>query len=214
MKRIILLSILLCGTFALSAQNKGDKYLSGSFGLSFGNQEQEISNGAVSTTASQPLSTTFNVIGEVGYFIADNLRVGLALGVPFNSSPSNQTDDGDWLSTKTLGFQINPSIAYYAKMAENLYYTPEIGGSYEIGSYKEQLTKNNTYNADYTGWNLYFHFLAMEYRVNEKFALGVGIGTLGYVSAKVKDPDSDAFLGTSQFVFNFNSTSVSVRYYF
>ena len=214
MKRIILLSILLCGTLSLSAQNKGDKYLAGSFGLSFGNQEQELSNGAVSTTTSQPLSTSFNLMGELGYFIADNLRVGLALGVPFNSSPSNQTDDGTWLKTNTLGFQINPSIAYYVKMAENLYYTPEIGGSYEIGSYKEQLTKNNTYNADYSGWDLYFHFLAMEYRVNEKFALGVGIGTLGYVNAKVTDKDTDAFLGTSQLVFDFNSASVSARYYF
>ena len=214
MKRFVLLAVLLCGSLSLSAQNKGDKYIAGSFGLSFGNQEQELSDGVFSTTASQPLSTTLSLQAEIGYFIADNLRVGLALGVPFNSSPSNQTDDGTWLKTNTLGLEINPSIAYYVKMAENLYYTPEIGGTYEFGFYKEQLTKNNTYNADYSGWSLYFNFLALEYRVNEKFALGVGIGTLGYVSAKIKDPDSDAFLGTSQFVFNFNSASVSARIYF
>lgn len=214
MKRILLIAAILCGTLSVFAQNKGDKYIAGSIGASFGNQEQELSNGTVSTTASQPLSTSLSLQGEIGYFIADNLRVGLALGVPFTSTPSTEDGNGNWLKTKTVGFQINPSIAYYVPLAENLYYTPEVGGAYEIGSYKEQLTTSNTYNADYTGWDLYFNFLALEYRVNEKLAIGTAIGALGYVNAKVTDKDTEAALTTSQFQFNLNSGSIHLRFYF
>lgn len=214
MKRILLIAALLCGTLSLFAQNKGDKYFAFSLGAGFGDQKQELSNGALSTTASQPLTTSLSLQGEIGYFIADLFRVGLALGVPFTSTPSTEADNGDWLMTKTVGLQINPSIAYYVPLADNLYYTPEVGGAYEIGSYKEELTTTNTYNADYTGWDLYLHFLALEYRVNEKLALGVGVGALSYVKATVTDKDTDASLSTSQFQFLLNSGSVNVRFYF
>ena len=200
--------------FATTAQNAGDKYIGAALTFSFGNQNVETSSdGVYSTTQSMPLATSLGIQAELGYFASDNLRLGLGLGIPFNSTPESLSGT-TWLKTKTVGFSINPNIAYYLPLADRLYYTPEIGFSYEIGSYKEDLTTSTTYTANYSGWNLYVHILALEYRVSPKFAIGVGIGSVSYANAKIKDKNSGAYIGSRQFSFGFNSSTTQARFYF
>ena len=213
MKRIVLIAIALLGCISLSAQNRGDKYIAGSIGASFGNQNSELYDGSYTTTANQPLTTSFSVQAEFGYFVADNLRLALALGVPFSSSPTTQSGS-TWLKTNTFGIQINPNIAYYVKLADRLYYTPEIGASLEFGSYKEDMTTSSSYNANLSGWDIYANILALEFQVSERFAIGVGIGSVSYGYAKVSDKSSSAYLGNGQFRFNLNDSSVHARFYF
>lgn len=212
MKRIILLSAAVLASLSLFAQRKGDKYISASMSASLGSQTIETFDGAYTTTSSQPKGTTLSVMGEFGFFLADNFRLALALGVPFSSTPTSQISNV-WLKSNTIGFQINPNIAYYVKLAQGLYYTPEIGFSYEFGSYKEDLTANTSFNAKYSGWDVYANLLALEFQVNPKFAVGVGIGNITYAKAKIKDKTSSAYYGTSQLQFNLNTASVHVRFY-
>lgn len=215
MKRIFLLALAaLSVCISTTAQNVGDKYIAAAMAFSFGNQNVETSNnGVYSTTQSAPLTTSVGIQAELGYFLADNVRLGFCLGIPFNSTPEALSGT-TWLKTKTVGFTINPSIAYYLPLADRLYYTPEIGFSYEIGSYKEDLTTTTTYNANYSGWNLYVHILALEYRVSPKFAIGVGIGSVSYANVKIKDKNSGAYVSNKQLSFDFNSSSTSARFYF
>lgn len=213
MKKLLTLSAMLFMSIAMFAQNRGDMYIAGSIGASFGNQKSDYFDGAYTTTSNQPLTTSFNLQAEFGYFVADNLRLALALGVPFSSSPSSKSGD-TWLKTNTIGLQINPNIAYYVIITDRLYYTPEIGGSFEFGSYKEDMTTSSSYNANYTGWDVYAHLLALEFRVSQKFAIGVGIGSISYGYAKIKDKSSTRYAGNGQFRFALNDAGVHARFYF
>lgn len=213
MKKTALLLLLSLASITLCAQNKGEKYIGAAVSASLGSQTNEISDGTISTSNTQPMNSQFTIQGEFGYFIADNVKIALALGIPFISTPTSK-DGNSWLHTKTLGFQINPNFSYYMRIADGLYYTPEIGGSYELGKVKEELTSSETYNANYTGWSAYLQFLSFEYRININFAVWFGAGSLSHVVAKVQDKSSDMFSKTTQTGFKFNDGSMAIRYYF
>lgn len=213
MKKFIIVCILcLVGIDALS-QEKGEKYIGGALGVSFGNQKTELAERSISTSNTQPMTTTLQFQGELGYFIADNVKLGFALGVPVVSTPTSK-DGEKWLHSNAFGVQVNPNIAYYVKITEGFYYTPEIGGSYEIGKYKEEMTRNETYNANYNGWSVYFNYMAFEYRINSNVALGISAGSLSHVAVKIEDGSSDVYTQTSQTGLKFNEGSISLKYYF
>lgn len=213
MKKVLLIAAAILACVTVSAQSRGDKYIAGSLGASFGSQTARSYDGAYTTSQSQPLTTTVSIQAEFGYFVADNLRLALCIGAPFTSTPS-QLSGSTWLKTNTIGFQINPNIAYYVRLTDRLYYTPEIGFSYEIGSYKEDMTTSTTYNASYNGWDVYANLLALEFQVNPKFAIGVGIGSISYGDVKIKDKSSSAYLSNAQLRFNLNDAAVHARFYF
>ena len=211
MKKILAVSALLFIGLAMFAQSRGENYLGVSLGTSFGTQKSRLFDGINTTTSVEPSATSASLNVEGGFFVVDNLRLSLATGVSFNSTPSSATSS---LNTNTLGVQINPSIAYYVKLADRLYYTPEVGGAFEIGVYWEKLTSNTSYTTRYMGWSVYAHLLALEYRVSQKFAIGIGLGSVSYTYAKVKDGSSDVFIDTGQFLFNLNSATASAKFYF
>ncbi len=213
MKKTIVISFLFVFSQLLIAQTKGDKYIAGSLSLSSGSQESELSTGSTSQTTSQPLGTSFEIQGELAYFVADNIRLSIAIGRPYFSNPESK--DGDkWLFSKTAAVSINPNIAYYVKIAEKFYYTPEVGYSYSFGSYKEELTASTTYNADYRSSGIYGHIIAFEYRITEKIALGIMSGTIYSDSSKIKDKESNTFLKNDSLGFRINEGSIAVRLYF
>lgn len=98
------------------------------------------------------------------------------MSVPFSSSPVEEID-GKWLKNTAAAFAINPNIAYYVKLANRFYYTPEVGVSFDFGSRKEQLSKSESYKTPFWGWNVYANLLALEFRVTDKFAIGALIGS-------------------------------------
>lgn len=212
MKRSSVVGLLMLCSLVAFGQNKGDKYVAASFGASFGSQTYQSYDGTYTTSQNSPLTTTLCVQGEFGYFIADNIRFALAIGVPFSSTP-RELSGNSWLMSKTISFQINPNIAYYFRLTDSLYYTPEVGFTYEFGSVKEDMTASATYSLDYSGWDIYANLLALEFRVNSKFAIGVGFGSIGYSDGKITDKGSANYFSTSQFRCNLNSGSVHFRFY-
>lgn len=213
MKRIatILVGFILY-VVAVSAQNKGDMSIAASIGTSFGFQETKTYVLPNWITERTPLNTTVNGMAEFSYFLVDNVRLALSLGVPYNSIPFTKSE-GEWLIVNTLGLQINPNIAYYVRLADKLYYTPEIGFSYELGRYSTEITKSVSYNENYHGWSVYANFLSFEFKVAPKFAIGAGIGSVAYAVATVHDSTNDVDSTTKQFQFNLNSSTVFVRFY-
>ena len=212
MKKILLAAAALFVCVALSAQSKGEKYIAVSVGASFGSENVESYDGAYTTNTSSPLTTSFNVMGEFGYFIADNLRLALALGVPYSSTPTTKSGN-TWLRRNTIGFQINPNIAYYVRLADNFYYTPEVGFSYQFGGYKEDMTTSTSMNLNYSGWDVYANILALEFRVSEKLAIGAGVGAVSYSTVKYTEKGAAEYIKDGQFRFDLNSASVHVRLY-
>ena len=212
MKRFLVVAVAVFVCVALSAQSKGDKYIALSASASFGSQNAEAYDGNYTSSQDSPLTTTACGQAEFGYFVSNNVRLALCLGVPYTSSPS-QLSGSTWLKTKTVGFDINPNIAFYVPLADRLYYTPEIGFSYESGSYQEDVSASITYKADYSGFDIYASILALEFRATDKLAIGVGIGSIARVTAKIKDPETSNYLKTNQFKCDLNSASVHLRFY-
>ncbi len=212
MKRTILIIAALFSFVALFAQNKGDKYISAAASLSFGSQNTRTTVQSITKTQKSPLTTEIDLIGEFGYFITDNVRLGLALDFPITSSPSSK-ENGKWLRNNTVGLSFNPNVAYYYKLTEGLYYTPEAGVSFGFGSYKQEISSDSSYSNGYTNWGINVTPLALEYQVNPKIALGIGVFSFGYNELKIKNKSSDTSVAYGQFKFDFNSAFISVRFY-
>lgn len=213
MKKILFVAATIFVSIAMSAQSKGEMYIAGSLSASFGNQTTKSYNGTNTITQDGPLQSEVGFRAEFGYFASDNLRFALGMGVPYVSTPNSLSGD-TWLKSKGIGFLISPNIAYYTRIADRLYYNPEIGYTFETGSYKQDLTTSTTYNAHYNGHVVYLQLLSLEFRASQKFAIGIGIGGLSYTYLKIKDKDSDSYVSNRQFKFDLNKANVHVSFYF
>lgn len=215
MKKKLFVLAAIFVSVAMSAQSKGEMYIGGAISATFGNQSTEVNNGnGISiTTKGEPLESSLDFMAEFGYFVSDNLRFALCLAVPMSSTPTGKSGD-TWLKTKTTGFRINPNIAYYMRVADRLYYNPEIGYFFETGSFNEDLTEKTTYKTDYTTNSVYLNFLSFEFRATQKLAIGVGVGSIGYYKMKINDKDSDSYMSSEQFMFVLNKAQINVNYYF
>lgn len=213
MKRLLLFSLAMLVSVASFAQMKGEMFIAGTIAAEFGSMKTTLTEGGYSASASQPLSSSFSIGAEYGYFVADNVRLAMSLSVPCSSSPAEE-DDGKWLKDKAVSFVINPSAAYYWRLTDRLFYTPEAGAAIKAGAYKEQLSASEIYRTPYTGWNVYLNFFAFEYRFAERFALGILAGAIGYGSEIYRNIDTEAKATINQFKFNLNNSRVQFRYYF
>lgn len=213
MKRILFVAAAIFVCVAMSAQSKGEKSISGSLVTTFGNSSVKTYNGITTNTQDVPTASEFNVMAGFGYFVSDHLRFAIGMGVPIKSTPDTPSGD-TWLKTKTTGFMINPNIAYYMRVADRLYYNPEIGYLFGTGSVKKDLTPSTTHNANYNGHIVYLNFLSLEFRASQKFAIGTNIGDLSYSYSKIKDKDSEAYASTGEVRCDLNKAEVYVSFYF
>ncbi len=180
MKRILFIAVAMLFCLAASAQVKGDKYA----GLSMGAAVQSTS-GAVEGSNS----SSFAAQAELGMFLADNLRLGIGAGGGLQKSGQDAT----------VSFVVNPALAYYFKLGERSYYTPEIGFSWELGNALESVP--------YNGWSVYVDLLSFEFRVSDAIAMAFNMGRMSMSTLNI--------LGSTgnQLGILFNNGSLGLRYY-
>jgi hypothetical protein len=196
MKRIFCILLALTACVSLSAQQRGDKAISAFAGATFSNAPY----------------TSVQVAGEFDYFVADNFRLSFGVGVPFTSTTIGQVGS-DKVKSNSFGVYFNPNIAYYVKLADRFYYTPELGGGYELGSYKQKYASTVLVNGKYNGYYIYFSPLYFEFKVNPRFSIGVAIGEFYYENFKYKDSSNQIVDKSDSFSFNLNSGNVCCRFY-
>ena len=208
MKRLVLLIGLIILSINVFAQNKGDKYLAPSLSVTYGNQSYSTYFNTVYYQSEKPCDFSLKPSCEFGYFPANNFRLGIGLGLPFSAFPASYYSDGD--VDFALGVSINPNIAYYVRLADRLYYTPEIGFKYELWNWFDYFGSILEFeNGLYQTVSVYANLCDLEFRVNEKLAIGVGLGSLYYSYAKsLWDHNSNSLWN-----FSFTNSSVSVRFY-
>ena len=194
MKRLFCILLALTACVCLSAQQRGDKAISVYAGGAFSNAPY----------------TAVQAAGEFNYFVADNFRLSFAVGVPFTSATVV-----DNLKQNTFGVYFNPNIAYYVKLADRFYLTPELGGGYELGSFKQTYTSTSSVlvNGKYNGYYIYFTPLQIEFKVNSHFAIGVAIGEFYYENFKYKDSSNQIVDKSDTFSFMLNAGNVCCRFY-
>lgn len=140
MKKIIF--TLLIGLFSVvlvhGQTDQGTKYLGGSFSLGFGSSKSSIGG----TSADGPKTFNFGINPGVGYFISDNLMLGLGLG--FSMSSSTQKSDSYEDKYTTSMFDIGPFIRYYIMPVEKMGFFFQGDVSVGFGKNKHEQTIGGT----------------------------------------------------------------------
>lgn len=217
MKRLAIIISLVVLSISVYAQERGELYMLTSASASFGKSNNDsytyYSQGFIQqTTEESPLDTYLGIDVGIGYFLLNNFRLELSLGVSSEKDPTQKVSS-DWLYAIHRGFNVCPNLSYYFKLADGFYYTPEVGANFNIGTYYFQESHYNTWDFPFRGYSLYANLLAFEYRVGPHFALSTIVGDLAYTHRDYYEDDNLFFSGKS-IAFNLNSARACMHFYF
>ena len=150
MRKILFIFVTICalGATTSAAQEKGDKYIGGNMKFAVSSAG---SNGYMST------GTYFSIAPEFGYFITDKIKVGGEISYE--------------LSSNAHVIAITPNIAYYQRIIDKLYYTPQLSIGGGVGIY-------SGYEAGI--FTISLNLALFEYRPTAKFGISTSLINLSY----------------------------------
>lgn len=213
MKKKLLLLIAIAGfSAAVSAQEKGDMYVSGNFTLEGGNSRNTVGNVVTKT----PATLIFGIAPQFGYFVMDRLEVSISLGYTHNRYNNGTDNDGNNLFRKTNVFEISPGVKYYVPLADKFWYTPGFDFGVGFGGNRREVDRQTTVKGGITQFSLNLSAVAFEFRPSEHFGVTLRAGGLAYTMDRTSSKGST---GTSdvdnEFSFKINTgASIGFRYYF
>lgn len=239
MKRIITacaaLLVLSCG-FA-TAQKKGEISIGGMIGVSGGYSKTSPvvtvtgkgtgTNGKDLTPAGDhtvnvdtkskektPSSTMVSAGAEFGWFFADNWKLGVNIQYAFDSNPYEK-NNGKWLRQNTNLVFAGPQLAYYLRICDGFFYTPQIAAFGLLGTTKTE-AQRSTEIKDVFGYGFELAPGAFEFRPTSHFAFAVSFLSLGYTHTKMKaNGQYDHDIKTDNITYNLAlQPSIGLRYYF
>lgn len=240
MKRIfatgVALVILMCCSAA--AQKKGEISLGGTVGISGGYSktspvvtitgkgsgsstgDYDMSTGGytinVNTNAKEktPSATMVSAGAEFGWFFADNWKLGVNLQYAFESNPHEKYKD-KWLRQNTNLVLVGPQLAYYLKICDGFFFTPQVAAFGLLGTTKIE-AKKSTELKDVFGYGFELDPGAFEFRPGSHFAFSVSFLSLGYTFTKVNaNGQYDYDIKTDSITYNLAiQPSIGLRYYF
>mgnify|MGYP003635714751 CR=1 FL=1 len=207
MKKVLMMSVLLISAVAFGQTEKGSKYIGGGVGFSTSGGETDNGN----TTVDAPTFSTYNVSPSVGYFVADDLAVGLMLNV----SGTKWKDDANDSKNTTSTFGVSLFAKKYKSIVENFYVFGQANVGFGAGSSKNE---NNGTSVDGPKTSSFFVGVApgVEYFFSPKVSMSCSVGALSFVSStekedfggnEVKDKDST-------FDLNLNLSAVNFGFYY
>jgi outer membrane protein len=133
-KPILVLLLLFLSTFVFAQLEKGNIFVQGSSKIGFSSEKYTYTSGGTSTESSK--STHFGFSPKAGYFVMDNLPVGLAINLSTNKtkaiSGSNESHYTD--------FTIGPFVRYYFLPQDKLKPMAEISAGF--GTSKDKSTNS------------------------------------------------------------------------
>jgi len=176
MKKLFLLILIVSNTTIYSQTEKGKIVISGGTGVQFISSNLKYLYEGV--TEEKLKTNSFTLLPSVGYFIIDNLAIGLAGNI---TSTSNKYDDGDKaVSTSILLF---PVAIYYIPVDGDIKPIVQVGAG--IASMTQKYTDEDKNSAFGFGFNF---GAGIAYFVKENIALNIG---LSYTLASLKDVDDE-----------------------
>lgn len=239
MKRIITacaaLLVLSCG-FA-TAQKKGEISIGGMIGISGGYSKTSPvvtvtgkgtgTNGKDLTPAGDhtvnvdtkskektPSSTMVSAGAEFSWFFADNWKLGVNIQYALDSNPYEK-NNGKWLRQNTNLVFAGPQLAYYLKISDGFYYTPQIAAFGLLGTTKTEAQRISEIK-DVFGYGFELAPGAFEFRPTSHFAFSVSFLSLGYTHTKMKaNGQYDHDIKTDTITYDLAiQPSIGLRYYF
>lgn len=209
---LVFLSTLASAAHAQTTIKAGTIQLGGNVGYFHNKSEFPTSSGGY---YPYPIKTTkidnqFSVAPSVGFFVADNLAVGISGG--YQIYHSEYTDPQNYVAeVKNKQFQIGAFAQYYKMVTEQFGFTGTLAGGYQYSNLGNSSTPIKGAYANLTPGIVFFPI--------PKLALGASIGGLNYLYSSYKSPDffsgSETYQ-TSSFAANFGLSQLlfSGTYYF
>ncbi|MDJ0366153.1 hypothetical protein QMK33_13420 [Hymenobacter sp. H14-R3] len=185
--------------YAQTAIKAGTIQLGGGVGYSRTSQDRPgtIYNGNTSTKVTDTYSQ-FSIAPSVGFFVADNL----AVGINANYQSTNQND--------ARYFQAGAFVQYYQMVSEQFGFTGTLGGGYQHVKSSSAYDGQNGFYAGLTPGLVFFPI--------PKLAIGASIGGLNYsrLSYKANGFNGSDTYSSSTFGANFGLSQLlfSGTYYF
>ncbi|KAF2518521.1 porin family protein [Flavobacterium salilacus subsp. salilacus] len=164
----------------------GDVFISGSVG--FGSEK-----------TGDFKATEFNFSPRAGYFVSDNIALGLALG--YNNTKQDEEFGFGTAEVTTNTFEIGAFGRYYFMPASQFSLFTQLGVNYgttksEIDN--EEFNKANGFNVEFAPGISYF--------ISEHFALEATFGVLSYTTVEPDEDDADS---TNTFQLGLNMSDIN-----
>ncbi|MGI4760490.1 MAG: hypothetical protein ACRYF0_07275 [Janthinobacterium lividum] len=185
MKTLFALALLSGLASAAQAQTDikaGTVQLGGNVGYFRNSLESPTNNGSYYYSKATTTNSQFSVAPSVGFFVADNLAVGISGSYQMFHSKYNESV-GVTSELKSKQYQIGAFVQYYKMVTEQFGFTGTLGGGYQYAEnfYTGSPPTKGAY-ANLTPGLVFFPI--------PKLAIGASIGGLNYTYASYKAPDS------------------------
>ena len=187
MKKVFLAVLVLALPVALSAQEKGDMFISGNFAIDAGGSKSTTGNVSV----KNPSPLTFEIAPQFGYFVVDRLEVDLALGYSLTRTKTGTDADGNNLFRRNNVFEISPGVT------------------------STDLSQSSSTKNGLTTFGFSLSALAFEFRPVEHIGVTFRAGALSYSMEHSSDKNANSSTNENSFSFNLNrGVSLGLKYYF
>jgi outer membrane protein len=207
MKKTILVAIALFAFgFANAQTEEGTWTIGGSTSLGFSSSSSKLKSGVGGDSFDGPKVTNFNIKPSVGYFVVENLQLGLALGYDTKKVTSKSIFDSRTSKATQNQFSLIPQATYYfGKSNVKPFLNAGVGYGSLSGS-DEATTSDGFITEEYSSSGLAWGINGgVSYFVGKSVSFDL---SLGYQSLNLSDKDNNKTT-TSSFVSN-----VGVSVYF
>lgn len=202
MKKLFLLSTAILFTVAAQAQTDRGSFLIGG----------QVNYSSIKSDAENAKATeTFNIIPNVGYFVADNIAVGTGIGYQYAQVPGER-------AVKDQAFLVSPFGRYYVGEDSRFKFFGQLSVPLGFGSVREALDGGDfekVGSSTTIGVNLSpgFAFFPTS-RVGIEFALN----GISYESKTVKDSEDNEMKGYGSEAFSvgtdFFAPRIGIQFHF
>ncbi|WBA41242.1 outer membrane beta-barrel protein [Hymenobacter canadensis] len=197
MKKLATSLLLLGAATAAHAQTSAGTVLLGG-NVGYNSSKEKISSGSYAFENSQQ---AFRIVPTVGYFITDNLALGLAGGIERGKAKSSYKNDDPYatsnqyeLTGRSSSTYVGPFVRYYKMVGEKAAFYGQLDASYRKGSAEnERITpsseievvkdNNRGFSSNITPGFVFFP--------TNKLGLELTLGYLGYYRAKTVQEKTD-----------------------
>jgi len=188
MKKSLITAAFVLGTIVANAQTAGNFYIGGTLGFNSSNSTTKIGN----VSKENPKSSNYIVMPEVGYFLRNDISIGLAIGIGGNKTVNTNTNPTvKEVENKTTFFgvilygrkffPVNDVFSFYAGL--NLGMNPGTNTSTTKFNNGDQTTIEET-KTSLIGAGLN---AGINYRITERVTLMGSFAVLGFTSQTETD---------------------------
>ncbi|WP_374360198.1 porin family protein [Cloacibacterium sp.] len=211
MKKVLIFGALAIASL-FSAQEinlKGRAFISGSIGYS---SDDNQNNSEYENSIK-----TFNIMPASGYFITDDVAIGLGMGYKY--SKTNSTTITYYLGSQPIimnyeynlnSFFINPFVRKYWHLGDKLFLFGQFDVNYSTGTSKTSFTGNEPIKVNVN--SLAFNVRpGIDYFINKNWSLEATIGNFGYSNERSDGKKTNEKLNLGVSLSNVN---IGVKYFF